>query len=70
VRCDPFKVDFCEHKYWYYVGGLRRNDPESMFGWVDQGDGYLLRGTFFVNSGTGTGGIQWRGLTAVHKPAP
>jgi hypothetical protein len=70
VRCDPARVDFCEHRYGYRVFGLRKNDTETLFGWVGGGDGYLLRGTYFVNSGIGTGGIQWRALQAVHTPAP
>jgi hypothetical protein len=70
VRCDPAKVDFCEHRYGYRVFGLRKNDSEALFGWIDGGDGWLLRGAYFVNSGVGTGGIQWRALQAVHNPAP
>jgi hypothetical protein len=69
VRCDPAKV-VCEHKYWYRAVGLRKNDIETGFFWVDAGDGWLLQGTYFLSSGTGTGGIQWRTLKAVYTPAP
>ena len=64
LACDPNR-EICEHKYWYRVFGMRKNDFETVFGWVGGGDGWLLQGTYFVASGVGTGGIQFRSLQAV-----
>jgi len=69
LACKPAR-ESCEKRYWYRVLRMRSDDRETVFGWGDlggdAGNGWFLRGTYFVSgSGTGTGGTQWRAIQAV-----